>query len=342
MSSRLRADPDLAAAARALVQAGLFEKRPAYYLRKLAEIAAICALSAAVWAYSQSVLALAVVAVLLALGLTQLAYIGHDAGHHQVFRLRRNNEWLGMVIINFFVGFSYGWWVDKHNRHHENPNELDHDPDIEFPLMVFDRHQLEGRRAAWQRFFIRHQAWFFLPLLTLLPFSMKRDAWQFLRQHAPPRRRAEILLSFAHVVVFGAAIFGGLGLAHGLLFLAVHQAAFGVLLGTAFAANHKGMPIVHAVEEKSFLWRQTFTTRNLRAHPFTGFWYGGLDCQIEHHLFPMLPRRNLRQATAAIRELCAKRGVPYHESSVAESYAEILQHLHDVSAPLRAEPKKDH
>lgn len=342
MPSPLRADPDLAAAARALVQAGLFERRPAYYLRKVAEIAAIGALGFGVGVVFPSLLGLVAAALVLALALTQLAYIGHDAGHHQVFRLRRNNERLGLVIINFFLGLSYGWWVDKHDRHHAHPNELDQDPDIEFPLMIFDARQLAGRHAAWQRFFIRHQAWFFLPLLTLLPLSMRRDSWQFLWREKPPRRRAEFLLAAAHLAVFGTAIFATLGLGRGLIFLVVHQAAFGMLLGTAFAANHKGMPVLPATEGKSFLWRQTITTRNLRAHPLTGFWYGGLDCQIEHHLFPMLPRRNLRQATAAIRELCAKRGVPYHESSVAQSYAEILHHLHTVSAPLRGETQKEH
>jgi fatty acid desaturase len=339
MASRLR-DPELAAATRLVAQAGLFEKQPAFYVRKFGQIVALVALCAAALIFFDHLLARLAVAPVLALAFTQLAYIAHDAGHHQVFPQRRHNDWLGLVIVNFCLGLSYGWWVDKHNRHHDHPNDLDHDPDIRFPLMVFDRQQLAAPRSAFQNFVIRHQALLFFPLLTLLTYGMRLDSLQFLRQSPSRQRGLELALLAAHVILFGAAAFGLLGLWDGALFIGVYQAAFGVFLGSAFAANHKGMPILDEAKESSTLWRQVVTTRNLRAHPFTGFWYGGLDCQIEHHLFPMLPRHNLRKATPYIREFCARHGVPYHEAGVVQSYTEILQHLHHVSAPLREEPGK--
>ena len=275
MTSSRHVDPDLAAATRLVAQAGLFEKRPAFYVRKFVEVAALLALGVAVMANFESLALRLVAALVLALAFTQVAYIGHDAGHHQVFPKRRHNDWLGLILVNLCVGFSYGWWVDKHNRHHDNPNDVDHDPDIHFPLVIFDRQQLEVPRSRFQKFFVRHQALFFFPVLTLLAFSMKWDAVQFLRQTSARYRWTEMGLLVAHVVLFGWAVYGLLGFTHGLLFVLVHQAAFGVMLGSAFAANHKGMPILREPQGSSVLWRQIVTTRNLREHPLTNFWYGG-------------------------------------------------------------------
>ena len=116
---------------------------------------------------------------------------------------------------------------------------------------------------------------------------------------------------------------------------AVHQATAS---GSAFAANHKGMPVLDPGLSATFLWRQVVTTRNLRRHPLTDFWYGPLACQIEHHLFPRMPRCNLRKAAPIVRAYCVSHGVPYHETGVVQAYTEILRHLHQVSGVLRLPP----
>ncbi|MSU23309.1 MAG: acyl-CoA desaturase [Opitutus sp.] len=340
MSRSLLVDPDLAAATRLIAQAGLFEKRPAFYGRKFAEVAVLLAVVLAAMANFDSLAVRLAAAVLLALTFTQIAYLGHDAGHHQIFRQRRHNDWFGVVIVNLFIGLSYEWWVEKHTQHHDHANDLDHDPDIQFPLMVFDPQQLARPRSAVQIFCIRHQALLFFPLLTLLPYSMKWDSAQHVARPGARFRRAEIVLLLAHGLLLTWAAIGLLGVAHGVAFLLVNQAAFGVLLGSAFAANHKGMPMLQALEEKSYFRQRVATARNLRAHPLTGYLYGGLDCQIEHHLFPMLPRHNLRRAAPLVRKYCAERGVTYYETGMVEAYAEIFQHLHAVSAPLRVAPLK--
>ncbi|MDP8950858.1 MAG: fatty acid desaturase, partial [Actinomycetota bacterium] len=84
-----------------------------------------------------------------------------------------------------------------------------------------------------------------------------------------------------------------------------------------------------------FLRRQVLTSRNVTAHPLTDFWYGGLNYQIEHHLFPSMPRNKLREAQSIVKAFCREHAIAYHETSVLRSYREILQHLHEVGAPLR-------
>ena len=123
-----------------------------------------------------------------------------------------------------------------------------------------------------------------------------------------------------------------------LAFLVVHQAVFGVYLGKTFAPNHKGMP--HPDGTEDFLRRQVLTARNVKAHPFTDFWYGGLNYQIEHHLFPTIPRNKLGEAQTIVKAFCHARSIPYHETGLLQSYRELLQHLHQVSAPLREETRR--
>ena len=120
-----------------------------------------------------------------------------------------------------------------------------------------------------------------------------------------------------------------------VLFVIVHQAAFGLIVGSAFAPNHKGMLVVGEDEKMDFLTRQVLTSRNMRAHPITDFWFGGLNYQIEHHLFPNMPRKNLKEAQIVVKAFCKEHSIPYHETGVIQSQREILQSLHEESSPLR-------
>ncbi|MCH7800907.1 MAG: fatty acid desaturase, partial [Chloroflexi bacterium] len=88
-------------------------------------------------------------------------------------------------------------------------------------------------------------------------------------------------------------------------------------------------------EEMDFLRRQVLTARNVKGHPITDLWYGGLNYQIEHHLFPNMPRNNLKEAQKIIRVFCEEHSISYHETGVVQSVKEILQYLHQESAPLR-------
>ncbi len=118
-------------------------------------------------------------------------------------------------------------------------------------------------------------------------------------------------------------------------FLLVHQALFGVYLGMTFAPNHKGMP--HPTGDEDYLRKQVLTSRNVRGGWLTDAALGGLNYQIEHHLFPGMPTPNLRKAQPIVRAYCAEIGVPYEQTGLIASYRQALRHLHEVSAPARAE-----
>jgi fatty acid desaturase len=132
-----------------------------------------------------------------------------------------------------------------------------------------------------------------------------------------------------------AALFLVLSPGQAVLFFVVHQAVMGVYLGCSFAPNHKGMPILSAEEQLDHLRSQVLTSRNMSGGRWVDGLFGGLNYQIEHHLFPHMPRPNLRRAQPIVRDFCARHGISYMQTGVISSYAIVLRHLHDAGAPLR-------
>jgi fatty acid desaturase len=109
-----------------------------------------------------------------------------------------------------------------------------------------------------------------------------------------------------------------------------------VYLGCTFAPNHKGMEMLTSDgEQPDFLRRQVLTSRNVRGGHFINTLLGGLNYQIEHHLFPSMPTPNLRRARPIVMQYCAELGVSYTEAGFIDSYRQALRHLHAAGAPLR-------
>jgi fatty acid desaturase len=275
------------------------------------------------------------VAAFLALVFGQLGFIGHDAGHRQIFTNARANYLVGILHGNLAIGLSYGWWVDKHNRHHAHPNHEDRDPDVSIGALAFTAGQATAK-AGLVRFIVRHQRYFFLPLLLLEAINLHVSSIQALADRRLRYRSAEAALLAVHVVGYLAALLLVLSPVKALVFLAVHQGLFGLYLGLSFAPNHKGMPMLTGEEEADYLRRQVLTSRNVRGNPVVDYLLGGLNYQIEHHLFPSMPRPSLRRAQPLIRAYCQQLHVPYLETTLLGSYAQALRHLHDVGQPLRS------
>ena len=274
-------------------------------------------------------------ALLLAFVSAQLGFNGHDAGHRQNFGSTWKNDVVGLIHGNLLSGMSFSWWMDKHNRHHSHPNELDADPDIDIPFLRFTEEHA-GRTRGALRFIAAHQAVFFFPLLTLTALGLQVSSVEFLLKGKARYRKTEaLLLALHHVGYFGLLLLA-LPPWQALVFLLIHKLATGLYLGSTFAPNHKGMEILESGSQMDFLRRQVVTSRNICANVFNDMWYGGLNYQIEHHLFPAMPRANLAKAQRIIRAYCEAHGIAYHATGVRQSYCEILAYLHAVGAPLRS------
>ena len=188
-----------------------------------------------------------------------------------------------------------------------------------------------------QTFIIKYQAYFFFPLLTLTFLDLQCQGIGFLLQKRPQNSALELILLGIHFVSYCVSFVALFGVWKATLFILLHQALTGLYMGSIFAPNHKGMPVYDENSRREFLYRQVLTSRNVKSHPLTDFWYGGLNYQIEHHLFPGMPRNNLSVARHIVMTFCLEQSIPYTEVSFIQSYKDILQHLHQVSAPLRVE-----
>ncbi|MBA3823734.1 MAG: acyl-CoA desaturase [Ktedonobacterales bacterium] len=273
-------------------------------------------------------------ALLLAFVTAQLGFIGHDAGHRQIFDSIKKNNFVGLLVGNVQVGMSFAWWLDKHNAHHARPNEIDSDPDIAVPIIAFTREDALTKRGI-ARFITRHQAWLFFPILMFVALDLHISSIKYLLGKDAKHPWREAALLGVYFAWYLGVIFAVLPWWQAIVFILIHQAATGLYLGSVFAPNHKGMLITEHDSQLDFLRRQVLTARNVRSGLIADYWYGGLNFQIEHHLFPTMPRRHLARAQVIIREFCEERGVTYHETSCLTSYREILGSLAEVGAVVR-------
>ena len=319
---------------RQIRRAGLLERRPRSYASKIIATAVLLAAGWAAFVVIGDSWWQLVVAVFLAVMFTQAGFLGHDAGHQQIFRSRRGNYITGVLLGNLGIGLSYGWWVSKHSRHHAHPNQEGADPDIAIGVLAFSPLQARTSRGLFRLMF-RFQAILFFPLLLLEGASLHVASIHALISRAPRHRAWEAGLLGVHVAAYLTAVFLVLPPVKAVAFILIQQGLFGLYLGASFAPNHKGMPILDATDNSGFLRRQVLTSRNVRGGWLTDLALGGLNYQIEHHLFPSMPRSNLRHSQPIIRAFCQERDLPYCQTSLAGSYAQALRHLHSVGKSAR-------
>lgn len=317
-------------------EAGLLELRRDYYTFKIAfNFVMLFGCYAALLLIGDSWWQL-VVAVALAVAFVQTGFIAHDAGHKQISRAKKPSELLGMLHMNVLLGVAYGWWINHHNRHHSNPNNLDVDPDMVRRPVIFDVDELPAKASTpFRRFIIRFQSVMFFVLLGHEAYRVRSAGVKAAKLGALKWPKLEMSLVAVHFVGYFSVLFLSMYPAKAMVFILVHQVLFGLYLGAVFAPNHKGMPVYRSDVELNWLHRQVLTSRNVYSSRFTDFMYGGLNYQIEHHLFPGMPRVNLRRVRPIVKQYCATHGIPYEEVPVWASYLAVARFFGTVSRQAR-------
>lgn len=275
------------------------------------------------------------IAAALGIVLTQVAFLAHEAAHRQILASGPANDRLARILAAGVVGISYSWWDSKHSRHHANPNRVGKDPDIEVDTISFlveDAVQARGIR----RFITRRQGWFFFPLLMLEGLNLHAHGIRHLLSRQPVKKRGlELVLITTRLAIVIVPVFLLLPLGMAFAFLGVQLAVFGVYMGASFAPNHKGMPVVDANARLDFFTKQVRTSRNLTGGWWATWMFGGLNHQVEHHLFPSMARPHLSRARAVVRDYCKGAGIPYTETSVWRSYGIVIDYLNRVGLAAR-------
>ncbi len=266
---------------------------------------------------------------------TQFAFLGHEASHRQILSSGKANDRLGRVLATFFVGISYAWWMNKHSRHHANPNKIGKDPDVEMDTVSFLEESAASRRGlmAW---FTRRQGFFFFPLLLLEGVNLHgRSFADLVTRPGIKNRGLELALIGGRFTLYLTALFWLLPVGMAFAFLGVQLAVFGFYMGAAFAPNHTGMPIIPRDVTMDFLSKQVRTSRNISGGWWATWLMGGLNYQIEHHLFPSMPRMHLARTRVLVREHCRTQDVPYTETSLPRAYVHVVGYLNRVGLAAR-------
>mmetsp|Transcript_1762 Transcript_1762/g.2766 ORF Transcript_1762/g.2766 Transcript_1762/m.2766 type:complete len:469 (+) Transcript_1762:73-1479(+) len=331
---------------------GLFNSDPVYYLYKvLSNILLLCI--AVRCAMASSFIIQMIGATVLGLFWQQCGWLAHDFLHHQVFKYRLYGDLMGIFLGNFFQGFSVQWWKSKHNTHHAVPNlhesspaAADGDPDIDtMPILAWSLKMAEtAKDSDFGRFMIRWQAVFYFPVLLFARLAWAHQSWVFVfggmgqwsvknatldkkKIQYPTLEKIGLILHYVGLLF----ILSRMPLLNALAYFVVCQTSCGLFLATVFGLGHNGMSVYPADKRPDFWKLQVSTTRNITSNWFVDWFCGGLQYQVDHHLFPSLPRHNLKKAHELVTSFCKAEGVTYHETNLWVGTVEVLNHLSKVS-----------
>lgn len=334
------------------IDRGLFESRKGYY--GLIACINLAQLALAVYCLAGRTEAAARLLGCLALAMfwQQDGWMSHDYLHYSVFKSRLSNWLVPWLFGAVGAGYTYIWWSRKHNTHHAVPNVIDGDPDIDtMPVLAWSERNIQrkGPLGALARLWIRNQALLFVPLLAFARFSWTVQSlltvFEAGSDYPAWRREDKKLTRWRFVESFGQALywlwtlslfFGTMPLASALTYYAIAQLLSGVLLALPFVLNHSGMAIYNegSAAHVNFFELQARTGRNIAPSLFMNWFTGGLNFQVEHHLYPRMPRHNYPLIAGEVQAFCAKHKIVYHSVGFWTGVGEVITYLAKVGASV--------
>jgi len=350
------------------IMMGLFKSNKLFYVYKQLFNMSMLAGAVAMVVKSESTLVHIGSALLLGMFWQQCGWLAHDFLHHQVFTKRKYGDLAGVFWGNLMQGYSMQWWKNKHNGHHAVPNlhnstavSQDGDPDIDtMPLLAWSLKQAhsfrelraDGKDSPFVKFMIKWQAFTYFPILLLARLSwlnesfktafglgaasanaaleMERKGLQY-----PTLEKMGILIHWTWVIALSSG-FGRFSIPYSVAYFLMSTCSCGLFLALVFGLGHNGMATYDAETRPDFWKLQVTTTRNVTGghgfpQVFVSWLCGGLDYQVDHHLFPMMPRHNLGKAHKLVESFCKEWEVDYHEADLVYGTMEVLYHLQHVS-----------
>lgn len=338
-----------------LVAAGMFNSSKLYYVYKVTSNLGLLAIAAYLAMAFDNFFLNMTGAIVMGLFWQQCGWLAHDFLHHQVFQTRLFGDCVGLLVGDLFQGFSVQWWKTKHNAHHAVPNlhasvpgACDGDPDIDtMPVLAWSLKMAEqAKHDPKGRFFVAWQAVTYFPLLCFARLAWAFQSWTFVfggvggnlvvegakldqqRIQYPTAEKILLILHYAGLLY----ILSHMPVMYAVSYFLLAQTSCGLMLALVFGLGHNGMAVYPADQRPDFWKLQVTTTRNVTSNPFVDWFCGGLQYQVDHHLFPSLPRHNLKQVNKLVASFCKEQGVTYHEASMLEGTKEVLAHLSKVSA----------
>ncbi|GLT84691.1 hypothetical protein SLE2022_029080 [Rubroshorea leprosula] len=294
-----------------------------------------------VWAHLGS-------AMVLGMLWMQSAYVGHDSGHYQVMKTPGYNKAAQLLAGNCLTGISIAWWKWTHNQHHIACNSLDHDPDLQhIPMFAVSSHLFNsitsyfyGRRLNFDslaRFLISYQHWTYYPVMCIARVNLFLQT--FLLLFNPKRRVPDRALNIIGLSVFWTwfpLLVSFLPNWEQRIMFVLTSFAVTSIQHVQFCLNHFSADVyIGPPEGNDWFEKQTSGTLDISCSSWMDWFFGGLQFQLEHHLFPRLPRCQLRKVSPLVRDLCKKHNLPYRSLSFLEANQWTIRTLRTAALEAR-------
>lgn len=279
----------------------------------------------------------------------QLAFVVHDAGHMGITHNFHVDSTIAMFIANYCGGLSACWWKYNHNVHHLVTNSPEHDPDIEYlPFFAITHRFFENlvstyyERAmeydAVAKFMILYQHYTYYPIMMVARFNLYRLGWIYILFNQGPKKGMAWWHRYFELVgqVFFWTWFG-----YGIVYKTIPgnwNRFFFVLISHAITAplhvqitlSHFAMSTTDMGVTESFPQKMLRTTMDVDCPQWLDFFHGGLQFQAIHHLYPRIPRHNLRRTQKLVQEFCNEVDIPYALYGFVDGNKAVLGKLADV------------
>eukprot|EP00941_MAST-03F_sp_MAST-3F-sp1_P006403 g6403.t1 len=346
-----------------LLRKGLFETKPSYYVMLACWLTLLLASSVYCTVVCEGYTSSMIGALLLGFFWQQSAFVGHDLGHNSISHKRDIDLWIGLCLLNTSGGIGLNWWKRSHNVHHVVCNSIENDPDIQhLPAFavsnkIFD----DTNKGTWwssyhrkqmifdpiARFLVSYQHYLFYPIMAVARVNLYIQSYLLLfdfKEKVSYRKSAILSLLFFKSWMLSLVYYAGENWKERVLFFLVSHAVAG-LLHVQICISHFAMDTYHgrAYNDETDEWfrMQVKTTMNVNCSKAMDWFHGGLQFQIEHHLWPRLPRHNLRYARDLTKKLCEKYDIHYHEPDFFQANVELIKCLRSVAMDARKAKKGD-
>ncbi|KAJ5361165.1 hypothetical protein N7541_002009 [Penicillium brevicompactum] len=284
----------------------------------------------------------------------QLVFSAHDAGHMGITHNYQVDTVIGMIIADYLGGLSLGWWKRSHNVHHIVTNAPEHDPDIELmPFFALSHRFFDSLRStyydrimefdAFAKITVKYQHYMYYPILLFGRFNLYFLSWEHIIVGRGPKQGAgwwHRWFEFAGHLFFWAW-FG-----YGVVWSSIpdwwNRVAFVLIshmvtspLHVQITLSHYAMSTADLGPAESFPQKMLRTTMDVDCPPWLDFFHGGLQFQAIHHLYPRIPRHNLRRTQQFVKEFCQEVNIPYAVFTFYDGNKEVIGRLGDVAKQAR-------
>ena len=284
----------------------------------------------------------------------QLTFTVHDAGHMGITHNFHLDSMISIFVADFLGGLSACWWKQNHNVHHIVTNSAEHDPDIQhMPFFAISPRFFQSLRSTYYdrvmdfdavaKFTLRWQHWLYYPILCFGRFNLYVLSWQYIILGQGPRKGPARYHRYLEMLgqVFFWYWFGYLTVYRSIptawqrvMFVAISHAVT-MPVHVQITLSHFAMSTADLGPAESFPQRMLRTTMDVDCPWWLDWFHGGLQFQAVHHLFPRMPRHNLRRSQKLVMEFCEDVGIPYALYGFVEGNGKVIGQLGEVAKQAR-------